>query len=89
MTKKFFLSICIVSISLLAFSQDSTVKAHPKSLMIILSEPEVEQLFAFIMSSDNYSDKGKRVFIDGLRKKIYVVPDTVPGDKQKPVKKKN
>lgn len=47
--------------------------------LISLSEPELVGLLTFIQNSDNYSEKGKALFLDELKKKVHLIP-TIPAD---------
>lgn len=41
---------------------------------LILTQDELVNLYAFIQQADNWSDKGRRLYLDELQKKVRIIP---------------
>lgn len=52
----------------------------PKQYVILLSETEIKELYAFITNADNYSDKGRQLVLAALDKHVVILPPTPPAD---------
>lgn len=55
--------------------KDSITVTH--SFVIKLSEAEIRDLYNFILKADNWSDKGRKEYLEALDKKVTSVQDTI------------
>jgi hypothetical protein len=77
--KKLISLLTFMCICFLGFSQTKTVVAKKdppvKTYVIILSEPELVTLYKMVMEADLYSDKGKNLYLEALKKKTILMPE--------------
>lgn len=50
--------------------------AVPQKYVIVLDQGQLINLYSFINNADIYSEKGRQLFLDDLKKNVFLLPAT-------------